>query len=360
MLNLKGEARPTAVMSATGTTETGSATYLTLKIQGYRTKEIFSIDVIGLRRITDLCEHIPSQADIDRHPHMRGLRIPEHARKKVDLIICVGESRLQHDYDTRVAAVGQLWASCSGLGWVVHGRDSGPTEVGANSVRVNVSQIPMGGGSCTPPTGESEILDKVREAFAIDFTEAQHDQRKVMSRTESRMLTRQQDTFRIENGCCVVGKLWRKSPHTIPNNRWLAEQSLQRLGRRLMRNPELLMKYKDFIDSLVGKSQAEVAKMLLGWQSGYFLPHHPVLDKFRVVFNGAARYLGFALNDYLEKGPEHNNTLIGVLLRFRQNQYAVSADTKGMLYSISIPEEDKNYLRFLWFQDGDPTKPVVE
>ena len=78
LLNLEGEARSTAIMSATGTIENGLAQYLSLEVQGYRTKEIFKIDVIALPQITDLSDHIPSQGDVDRHPHLRGLRIPNH------------------------------------------------------------------------------------------------------------------------------------------------------------------------------------------------------------------------------------------------------------------------------------------
>ena len=360
LLNLKGEARPTAVMAATGTVEATTASYLTLDIRGYRTTEIFSIEVIGLSRITDLAEHIPTQGDIDRHPHMRGLSIPQHARKSVDLIICVGESRLHHVYESRVAASEQLWASCTGLGWVIHGRDSRSTVEREDTVHVNAVQVPQAGQYRSPPEGEGEILEKVRRTFALDFCEPQHDQRTLMSRTDRKMLQRQQETFRIEDGRCVVGKLWKKSPHVIPNNRQLAEQCLRRLGQRLLKDPVLLGKYKTFIDGLVANRQAEIALVLLGGKPGYFLPHHPVLEKFRVVFNGAARYLGQCLNDYLDKGPEHTSSLIGVFLRFREGRYAVSADIKGMFYNISLPEEDRDYMRFLWFEDGDPTKQVVE
>ena len=42
----------------------------------------------------------------------------------VDILICISESVLQHSSDTCIAPVGQLWATCTGLGLVVHGRDS--------------------------------------------------------------------------------------------------------------------------------------------------------------------------------------------------------------------------------------------
>ena len=31
-----------------------------------------------------------------------------------------------------------------------------------------------------------------------------------------------------------------------------------------------------------------------------------------------------------------------------------------MFYNVGIPESDRDYMRFLWFKDGDPTKEMVE
>ena len=362
-LNLKGEPRQTAIMSATGTTQMSTAHYLTLAIQGYRTKEIFKIDAIALAKMTDLSEHIPSQADIDRHPHMRGLKIPNHKRKKVDILICIGESVLQHSFDTRIAPAGQLWATCTGLGWVVHGRDSDPNcseNVPSPLVPVNSVQPVRQPCQRPPPEGECEILEKVRKTFALDYSEPQHVQKKLLSRTGQLMLQRQQETFRIVDGRCEVGKLWRKSPQTLPNNRWMAEQSLRRLGRRLIANPGLLEQYQVFIAKMMDNNQAEIPAESLGSQPGFFLLHHPVLEKFRVVFNGASRYKGQCLNDFLDKGPEHTSSLLGVMLRFCKDKYAVSADIKGMFYNVSIPESDRDFMRFLWFEGGDPSKGIIE
>lgn len=56
----------------------------------------------------------------------------------------------------------------------------------------------------------------------------------------------------------------------------------------------------------------------------WYLPHHPVFHprkpgKVRVVFDCAANFLGVSLNDMLLQGPDLNNNLIGVLMRFRKS-----------------------------------------
>ena len=57
----------------------------------------------------------------------------------------------------------------------------------------------------------------------------------------------------------------------------------------------------------------------------WYLPHHSVTypkkpGKVRVVFDCAAKYPGTSQNDYVPKGPDLTNLLIGVLLRFARSQ----------------------------------------
>lgn len=59
-------------------------------------------------------------------------------------------------------------------------------------------------------------------------------------------------------------------------------------------------------------------------------------------------------------GPDLNNTLIGVLLRFRKEKVAVLADIQQMFHFFEVSEKHRNFLRFLWYQDNDVTKKVIE
>ena len=67
----------------------------------------------------------------------------------------------------------------------------------------------------------------------------------------------------------------------------------------------------------------------------WYLPHHPVTNlnkpgKVRRVLNGAAKFHGTSLNKSLILGPDLLQNLINVLPRFRQHQFAVSADIEGI------------------------------
>jgi len=66
------------------------------------------------------------------------------------------------------------------------------------------------------------------------------------------------------------------------------------------------------------------------------------------------------LKDVLMTGPDLNNSLLGVLLRFRKNRVAVLADIEMMFYSFEVHKEHRNYLRFLWHKDNDLSKELIE
>ena len=73
--------------------------------------------------------------------------------------------------------------------------------------------------------------------------------------------------------------------------------------------------------------------------------------KVRRVLNGAAKFHGVSLNNALLTGPKLLQTLIHVLLRFRQHPYAVSADIEGMFLQVGVTPQDRPSLRFLWRED---------
>lgn len=68
----------------------------------------------------------------------------------------------------------------------------------------------------------------------------------------------------------------------------------------------------------------------------------------------------FHLNDVLLSGPDLNNTLLGVLLRFRKEPIAFTGDVQQMFYCFLVREDHRDYLRFLWYKDNDTDKEVTE
>jgi hypothetical protein len=46
------------------------------------------------------------------------------------------------------------------------------------------------------------------------------------------------------------------------------------------------------------------------------------------------------------------NELISVVQRFRQYDYAITGDVKEMFLQVRVPDNEKDYLRFLWYEAG--------
>jgi hypothetical protein len=71
------------------------------------------------------------------------------------------------------------------------------------------------------------------------------------------------------------------------------------------------------------------------------------------VFDGAAKFRGLCINDHIQNGPTVMNESVAVVHRFRQYDYAVTGDVKEMFLQVRVPPEEKDYLRFLWYEEGE-------
>ena len=147
----------------------------------------------------------------------------------------------------------------------------------------------------------------------------------------------------------------------LPDNRSVAEKRLQSLARRFRKDPELHAKYKGGIQELLDKGYAEkVLDEEIGVTPGqtWYLPHHNVVnenkpEKLRIVFDCAVTFGGTSLNKEVLQGPDFTNNLVGVLLRFREEQVAVMGDIEGMFHQVWVSPKHRNALRFLWWKNGE-------
>ena len=157
-----------------------------------------------------------------------------------------------------------------------------------------------------------------------------------------------------------VGIFWADNRSSLPNKYLSALSQLKSLERRLDKNPEFKNDYSEMVTSdwdksyvvQVNKEDCFEVDCLREW----YVAHHPVFhphkpEKVRRVLDGAARFHGSSLNNTHLTRPDLLQSLIHVLIRFRQYQYAVSADIEGMFLQVDVNPRDQLSLRFLWQED---------
>ncbi|XP_039902004.1 uncharacterized protein LOC120742644 isoform X1 [Simochromis diagramma] len=171
--------------------------------------------------------------------------------------------------------------------------------------------------------------------------------------------------YRDVDNSWVAPLPFKEPRQQLPNNRQQAATRFSSLKRTLNRKPEMREHYVAFMEKILSNGHAEVAPPLEKGEECWYLPtfgvYHPQKpNQIRVVFDSSAQHLGVSLNNVLLTGPDLNNTLVGVLLRFRTESVAIMADIQQMFHCFMVREDHRNFLRFLWHRDNDLNNEVVE
>ena len=157
---------------------------------------------------------------------------------------------------------------------------------------------------------------------------------------------------------------WKSNHEILPDNYENSKSRLLSLFKRLKREPDVLKQYDEIIrqqknDGIIEKvndTSTSVGKL-------HYLPHHGVIkedkstSKLRVVYDASSN--SPSLNDCLEKGPCLLPLLVDILIRFGAYKVAVASDIKQAFLNVSVNENERNFLRFLWFDDVTSNAPNV-
>ena len=159
---------------------------------------------------------------------------------------------------------------------------------------------------------------------------------------------------------------FRKNRRRLPNNKQQAKSRMKTLVNSLAKDKRKKEHYFEFMGTILEKKLAkrvhdESTKV---GEEAWYLPHfgvyHPQKpDKLRVVFDSSAVFSGVSLNDVLLSGPNLMNQLLGVLIRFREEPVAVTADVEQMFYAFKVRDDHTRYLRFLWYENNNPDAAIV-
>lgn len=147
---------------------------------------------------------------------------------------------------------------------------------------------------------------------------------------------------------------------SLGNSMTQAIKRLISLERRFTKNPELKEAYSEFLKEYLQQghmSLIENQSMLLE-QEHYIMPHQPVVrpesktTKLRVVFDASSRTTNsMSLNNKLMPGPNLQADLQKILIRFRTQEFVLTADITSMFRQILVDHRDRKWQLILWREE---------
>lgn len=379
---VESETFPYRLRTCSGIIETSGK-----KAEGLQMESLDGKVLISLPPLTECPDipnnrsEIPTPSAVKHQPHLRHIaqQIPE-LDPRAEILILLGRDVLQvHKVRQQVNGPhNSPFAQRLDLGWVVIG------EVCLGSVHkptVNAYKTHVlhnGRPSIFEPCPSFMHIkeskqgvnrpDKAPERMLGQtvFNRTEHDNKPAPSVEDTIFLEiMDKNVFRDDDNSWVAPLPFRERRQLLPNNKEQAVKRFSSLQRTLKKRPEMQEQYMKFMEKIFTNGHAEVAPPLEPDEECWYLPtfgvYHPQKpNQIRVVFDSSAQYSGISLNDVLLTGPDLNNSLLGVLLRFRKEKVAILADIQQMFYCFLVDKSHRNYLRFLWHKDNDITKEVIE
>ena len=179
----------------------------------------------------------------------------------------------------------------------------------------------------------------------------------MVSRENKKVLNLFESSCKKRDGRYEIGLPWKRSPEQLPDNYLLAEKRLISLERSLLKSPVKAEMYKTAFAEYEKNGWSRILtpeELKSDRKAVYYLPHHGVYrpekvsTPLRIVFDPACMYEGVSLNSFLYKGPCLIGNLLGVLLRFREEEVGFTGDISKMYLQIYLPESDTHVHRVLW------------
>ncbi|XP_068229468.1 uncharacterized protein [Palaemon carinicauda] len=171
----------------------------------------------------------------------------------------------------------------------------------------------------------------------------------------------------IEKGVRTVGGSYelplplRDNHGPLPETRDTVLRCMHSLHNKLVKDSNYAKQYSAFMTEMLQKCYAEqVTTASPGnvWYISHFGVQHPDKpDKVRVAFECASKVKSTSLNGLLLQGPDMMNSLLGVLVKFRGGLFDYTGDISTMFYQVRVPEHQRDYLRFFWWENSFDEEP---
>ena len=170
-----------------------------------------------------------------------------------------------------------------------------------------------------------------------------------------------------ENGQLSLPLPFKSDEPAMPNNCSAVYQRTSCMLNKLLNSKDKLPKVTKAMQNYIDRKHVELVpagELTPSSNQANWIPIFSVSradkDTDRLVFDCSAVYGGTSLNANLYTGPDLNNSLRGVLLRFREQAYAFCIDIEHMYNCFLVQEKFRDFLRFFWWKNNVPGAPVVQ
>ena len=287
----------------------------------------------------------------DKYSYLHDIPFESVKNKSIEILIGADHPNLHLYTETRSRNNNEPVALHTKLGWVLFG---GNRNLSSSRVTNKLSIEPS----------TDNIIQKFWDIES--YGTMKKNDINVMTVNDKRAVEILQKTTTKHENHYVTGLLWKDNNIILPNNKALALSRLYNLEKKLSKDSNLKEMYTETMNDYIKKgyaqqlSESEVKKTS---PKTNYVPHHGVTNinkpnKVRVVFDAAAKYSETSLNQNLLKGPDLLSSLIGILMRFREGQFAIMGDIEAMFHQVQVIKEDTDSLRFLW--RTNPNLPINE
>nr|XP_057925588.1 uncharacterized protein LOC131127575 isoform X1 [Doryrhamphus excisus]XP_057925589.1 uncharacterized protein LOC131127575 isoform X1 [Doryrhamphus excisus] len=357
-LNLRGK-KASILLRTMGQRKIVNAQILSgLEVSGMDGNDFIELpDVLTQRTMPVSAVNIPRQEDVDQWSYLKGVKLHD-IDADVELLIGTDAPKVMEPWELINSQDEGPYAVRTRIGWAINGPLRGGSDGRGKSVCPTVT---------TNRISVDHLQEMLVKQYNHDFNEKSSEEKIEMSREDIKFMDLMNNTANlIEDHYCIDLPFRQENP-MMPNNRCVAEQRLQSLKRKFNKNGHFKEEYVAFLNDMINKGYAErVPDDQMRQSDGtlWYIPHHGVhhsrKGKLRVVFDCGAVYKGTSLNSQLLQGPDLTSSLIGVLLRFRQEPVAVMADIQAMFHQVRVSVKHVDFLRFLWWPQGDTAQSPVE
>ncbi|XP_069140928.1 uncharacterized protein [Argopecten irradians] len=316
-------------------------------------------------------QEIPTPDVAIHYPHLSNIAsLISPIDNNSEILLLIGRDMLSvhHVLEQRVGQPDQPYAQRLPLGWVIVGESCLDGVHATSTANVLKTMLRPSSGS-TSNLNQCESKIRVSECLIDElniFRRTDQDNKPGMSFQDKQFLSIMDKGMKKDSSGIWIAPLPLKSNRPrLPNNRKQALDRAKTLDHSLRKDPIKRTHFLTFMQSLLDSGHAEIAPELKETDECWYLPlfgvYHPQKkDCIRGVFDSSAKVQGISLNSVLLSGPDLMNSLLGVLLRFRREAVAITADIQQMFYCFLVQKEQRSYLRFIWHQDNDLAKPLVD